>query len=245
VLGARPISAEASATLRRASRGALKVKEAEVLREEQARSLDVDRAGDAGGAGLSRERVRREDRKRGFEDGLQGWTKNSHGDGHWKIYDNSASPPVGTAAPEGTHAIYTEQGGPSSNVLYQDVKLGQNATELSFMLAYHNGAGVFYTPKSLDQGPGEPMMKRGDPGPNQQFRADLMKPSAPLRSVKKADVLKKVYRTNVGDPVDQDWFEVTADVSNLAGKKVRVRFAEVDNQEVFYVGVDDVKVTSG
>jgi hypothetical protein len=54
-----------------------------------------------------------------------------------------------------------------------------------------------------------------------------------------------VYRTNVGDPVDQDWFEVTADVSNLAGKKVRVRFAEVDNQEVFYVGVDDVKVTSG
>ena len=177
----------------------------------------------------------------GFEDGLAGWHKNSHGDGQWATSIDPNGAPFNSPPPEGVNAAYGSQGDPSSDILYQDVKLPDHGKlNLKFWAGYNNEANRFATPNSLSTGPtmGPPDKK------NQQFRVDVMKPSAPLRSLKDADVLKRVFRTERDDPLQRDWFKVSAGVTKLAGKKVRLRFAEVDNLFYFTVGVDDVRVAS-
>jgi hypothetical protein len=65
----------------------------------------------------------------GFETGsFTGWTvvNQSGGSGDWFVYTGTASPQSGfaiAAPPEGTHAAVTDQTGPGSHVLYQDVAL--------------------------------------------------------------------------------------------------------------------------
>jgi hypothetical protein len=177
----------------------------------------------------------------GFETGnFTGWTvvNQSEGSGDWFVYTGTSSPLSGAtiaAPPEGTHAAVTDQFGPGSHLLYQDVSLeaGFNHT-LSLQVYYENQAGVFATPPSLDS----------NVFPNQQYRVDILSPSAPVTSVAPGEVLATVFQTDVGDPPSLAPMPISFDLSGFAGTTVRLRLAEVDNQFFFNASVDDVAVTS-
>jgi len=169
-----------------------------------------------------------------FETGsFSGWAVSDSGSGNWLI--NSGAAGDAMAPTEGTRDAYTQQGGPGSHILYQDVVLeaGQQHT-LSLDLGYRNNAGVFYTPESLSEAT----------RPNQQARVDIVRPGADVRSVAASDVLLRVFRTEVGTPATRTMAAVTGDLTPFAGQTVRLRIAQVDNQSFFNVTLDKVRITS-
>jgi len=177
----------------------------------------------------------------GFEAGdLGGWKRANQqgGGGNWFAYMGTTSPETGSAIaapPHGDFAATSDQSNPGSHVLYRDVKLKPRMRhELSFRLYYENTAPSFATPNTLS-------FKAGD---NQQYRVDVLRPSAGLFSVKRGDVLATVFRTEVGDPTTLAPTPVTHNLTPFAGKTVRLRFAEVDNLANFRASVDEVKVRS-
>ena len=177
----------------------------------------------------------------GLESGtFAGWTvvDQPGGSGGWYVYTGTTSPQSGfpiAAPPEGTFAAVSDQFGPGSHVLYQDVPLepGFNHT-LSFIIYYENRARVFASPPTLDYAV----------FPNQQYRVDVVKPSSPVTSVLPGDVLAAVFQTQVGDPFSLAPTAVSFDLSGFAGTTVRIRFAEVDNQLYFNASVDAVVISS-
>lgn len=80
--------------------------------------------------------------------------------------------------------------------------------------------------------------------PNQQYRVDLLKPTAAPFSVEPGDILATVFRTKPGDPPALTPTLQVFDLSSFAGSTVRLRFAEVDNLSMFQAGVDAVVITS-
>jgi HpiC1 cyclase len=174
-----------------------------------------------------------------FETGtLSGWTVDDVGDGRWFNYTGTTSPQSGFTIdppPEGNRAAVTDQDGPGRHILYQDVALEPNFDHtLSLILYYRNQNVAFRAPPHLDPF-GEP---------NQQYRIDIMKPSAPVDSVASGNVLLNVFRTLPGDPLTKAPTTTTADLSPFAGQTVRIRFAEVDNQFYFQASVDAVSIES-
>jgi hypothetical protein len=178
----------------------------------------------------------------GFETGnFAGWTvvNQSGGSGDWFVYTGTTSPlnPFFqiAAPPEGTHAAVSDQFAPGSHLLYQDVALEAGFTHtLSLQVYYENRAGVFSTPPTLDY----------NVFPNQQYRVDVVRPSAPVASVAPGDVLATVFQTDVAAPSSLAPTPASLDLSGFAGTTVRLRFAEVDNQGNFQASADDVAVTS-
>ena len=172
----------------------------------------------------------------GFETGgLGGWEQTYYPApeapaGLWDVYGGAMRGFV--APPQGDFAAVTSQGDPSAQILSQVVKLRDNRRhKLSFQLAYNNTNEVFHTPASLQVA-----------GENQQFRMDVMKPGAPIRSVKNKHVLERVYRTEEGDPNQRDYDRVTANLTSYAGKEVRLRFTVVVTEAVLNAAIDAVKV---
>jgi hypothetical protein len=178
----------------------------------------------------------------GFETGtFSGWTvvnQPGGGAGSWFVYSGTTSPLSGfpiAAPPGGTFAATTDQFGPGSHVLYQDVALEAGFSHvLSFDLYYSNNAGAFATPSTLDF----------NVFPNQQYRVDVLRPTADPFSVAAADVLATVFRTEQGDPLVLAPTRVTFDLSAFAGTTVRIRFAGVENVFFFQASVDDVDIES-
>ena len=174
-----------------------------------------------------------------FETGdLSGWTAVDSGSGNWSVYSGISSPISGqtiAAPPEGTFAATTDQAGPGSFILYQDLTLEPGLEHtLSFTIYYENRAGVFHTPASLSEGV----------YPNQQYRVDIIDPAAPVDSVAAGDVLANVFQTEVGDPASLAPTPIYFDLTSFAGSTVRLRFAQVDNQYFFQASVDDVRLES-
>jgi hypothetical protein len=177
----------------------------------------------------------------GFENGsFAGWTvvDQPGGSGSWFVYSGTFSPFSGSpiaAPPEGTFAATSDQGGPGSHVLYQDIALEAGFSHvLSFDLYYNNQNGVFATPSSLDF----------TVIPNQQYRVDVLRAGADPFSVAPGDVLGTVFQTRVGDAPTLAPTRITFDLSAFAGTTVRLRFAEVDNQFFFEASVDNVTIQS-
>lgn len=77
---------------------------------------------------------------------------------------------------------------------------------------------------------------------NQQFRVELMDPAAPADSTAAKDVLATMFKTSPGDPSRLVPRTITFDLSRWAGKRVRIRFAQVDNRGPLRAGVDDVRL---
>jgi hypothetical protein len=120
---------------------------------------------------------------------------------------------------------------PGSRIIYRDVKLdGQR--NLKFSLFY-TSAGPLASPDTLAFGGCEP---------NQQFRVDLMDASAPVGSTDADHVLATIFRTAPGDPDTIAPRTVAFDLSEWAGERVRIRFAQVDNSGPLRAGIDNVRL---
>ena len=192
-----------------------------------------------------------------FERGnLSGWDKVGFPQptppGRWLIFDEPfggspiralprGGPPV-PEPPQGRFGAITDQNEVSSQFLSQVVKLKAGRKHrLSFRLAYANrntgkprARGVtagFITPNDFDLD-----------HDNQQFRMDVMRPGAQIRSTDGDDVLKRVYRTEAGDPNRRGWRKVTADLTRFAGQRVRLRFAVAVTEAQLHAGIDAVKI---
>ena len=169
------------------------------------------------------------------------WTVVDQLNGSWCTQAGIA-PPQGNCAgnfttvpapPQGAQAAMTNTGGFGSHVLYRCNVLG--AVSISFQLYINNVAGAFSNPPTLDP----------NVMPNQQFRADLVTKAgieADPFTVAPIDILLNIYQTLPGDPAVSGYTPIVADISAFIGQNVCLRFAEVDNQFFFHVGIDDVQV---
>jgi D-alanyl-D-alanine carboxypeptidase len=177
-----------------------------------------------------------------FESGaLTGWKAVGGGSGGWFIYtDGSKAPDPGRSdpnvpfdlpdPPQGRFAAVTDANGPGTRILYRDVKLdGRFKLHLT---VFYAGAGGLSSPQSLAY---------DEPEANQQFRIDLVAPSAPIDSVAQRDVLVRVFKTSAGDPDRREPSTVSVDVSRWAGRTVRLRLAATDNSGPLRAGVDDIR----
>ena len=185
-----------------------------------------------------------------FETGdLSGWTVDSTsapGNGYWFAYSGTVAPLTGAALnstvaapPQGTYAALSDEVNPGRRVLYQDVALdpvSQGGALTLKLWAYYKaqqGALGNPSPDSLDP---------NAPGVNEQYRIDVMKPTAAIDSIDPADVLVHLFGTQTGDPQSMAPTELTADLTPFAGQTVRLRFAEVDNNGVLNASTDDVRI---
>jgi CubicO group peptidase (beta-lactamase class C family) len=177
-----------------------------------------------------------------FESGaLTGWKAVGAGSGGWFVYtDGSKSPDPSQSdpnvpfdvpnPPQGRFAVVTDTNGPGTRILYRDVKLdGRFRLHLS---VFYAGVGAMSSPRSLAY---------DEPGANEQFRVDLVAPSAPIDSVARGDVLANVFATSAGDPDRREPSAVSVDVSRWAGRTVRLRLAAADNGGPLRAGVDDIR----
>ena len=175
-----------------------------------------------------------------FETGsLSGWQQSdasSGSSGSWFAYTGTSTPLFSNPVPfppQGTYGAVTDQGGPGRHLLYQDFTLppGPGESRLSLFVYYHSDAPIT-AQNNLDfTGPA-----------NQQYRVDVMRPTAALDSVASGDVLLSVFRTLTGDSDTLGPTTKTVDLGALAGQTLRLRFAEVDNSGPFNAGADAVAV---
>ena len=175
-----------------------------------------------------------------------GWMTRSTGSGAWHVYADGTTAPDPSDSdprypfeaprpPQGRYAAVTDMSAAGSRILYRDVTL-ERRIDLRFTLFYDNHvAGAFHAPDSLDH-----ELRK----PNQQYRVDVMDPSAAIDSVARDDVLATIFRTRPGDPDELAPRAIRFDLSRWVGKKVRIRFAQVDNVGPLRAGVDGVRLTA-
>jgi CubicO group peptidase (beta-lactamase class C family) len=177
-----------------------------------------------------------------FESGaLTGWKAVGGGSGGWFVYTHGSKAPDPSQSdpsvpfdvpnpPQGRFAAVTDTNGPGTRILYRDVKLdGRFRLHLS---AFYAGVGGLSSPQSLAY---------DEPGANEQFRIDLVAPSAPIDSVAQGDVLAKIFATSADGPERREPSAVSVDVSRWAGRTVRLRLAATDNGGPLRAGVDDIR----
>jgi D-alanyl-D-alanine carboxypeptidase len=177
-----------------------------------------------------------------FESGaITGWQAVGGGSGRWFVYADGHKPPDPAQSdpnvpfdvpdpPQGRFAAVTDMNGPGTRILYRDLRLdGRFSLQLS----------VFYTSDGPLNSPAT--LAYDTPEPNQQFRIDLLRPSAPVDSVAKSDVMVNFFHTSPGDPARRPPTEARIDVSAWAGQTVRLRLATTDNQGPLRVGVDNIR----
>jgi hypothetical protein len=180
-----------------------------------------------------------------FEAGdFRGWHPVGAGSGRWHVYRDGATPPDPADSdpnspfavpdpPEGKFAAVTDMSGPGRRILYRYLEL-HGRQRLRLTVFYDNREiGEFSTPRTLAfEG------RR----PNQQFRIDVMDPSAPIEAMSGRAVLATLFRTAPGDPARIEPTTKTFDLSRSAGRTVRLRFAQVDNRGPFRVGIDGLRL---
>jgi D-alanyl-D-alanine carboxypeptidase len=169
-----------------------------------------------------------------FESGaLTDWQTVENGAGAWSVAAGPASgftARFGSPAPPGKFAILTDLNGPGTRILYRDLRLDGRFSLR--MIVFYATQLAFSHPRTLAHEEAEP---------NQQFRVDLVRPSAPIDSVARRDVLVNVFRTAPGDSSLHHPRAVRVNVSRLAGRTVRLRVAVAENQAPLLAGVDDIR----
>ena len=177
-----------------------------------------------------------------FESGaLTDWRSVGGGSGGWFVYTNGSKAPDPSRSdpnvpfdlpnpPQGKFAAVTDTNGPGTRILYRDVKLdGRFRLHLT---VFYAGVGEWRSPQSLAY---------DDAGANQQFRIDLVTPSAPIDSVAHRDVRVSIFATSADDPDRREPSTVSVDLSRWAGQTVRLRLAATDNNGPLRAGVDDIR----
>ena len=79
-------------------------------------------------------------------------------------------------------------------------------------------------------------------GPNQQFRIDILAPTAAADSMADADLRATVFETGPDAPARRGPTPVRYDLSPWAGQTVRLRIATADNQAPMRAGIDNVRL---
>lgn len=180
----------------------------------------------------------------GFETGFSGWTRADQFGSDGSFFSQTGtSTPIGNspiaAPPEGAFAAMTDAQGPGSHVLYQNFLVPNNVTAatLRFSLLLNNQATAYTTPNTLDF---------ATTALNQQARVDIMAGGSDPFSMNPADILQNVFSTPVGSSLTTPYtpfnIDLTALLASRAGQTLRLRFAEVDNVNIFNVGVDGVSL---
>jgi hypothetical protein len=169
-----------------------------------------------------------------FETGdFEGWTlvdEPQPPTGSWIVY--SASEPF-LPPPQGGFAAVTTQGNPGTHILYQDVPIEAGEPYLSMTVFYDSSEAITVpNPDTLEAG------EEGDG--NQQYRIEILDPTAQIDSVDPTDILATVFRTLNGDPDFVGPRKVGIDLSAFAGQTVRLRLAEVDDLGELNAGVDSI-----
>ena len=184
-------------------------------------------------------------RNGGFERGnYNGWSVKEFGGASWGFVCAIPRGFLLSAPPEGFCAATTDQGDPSVQVLSQVVRLREDRRyRLSYQLTWDNtdAAGPRMGPAPPPNGfitPNTLFLT----GPNQQFRVDVMKPRAPIRSTDPDHVLMKLSRPGPDDPAASDWERTGANLTQFAGRKVRLRFAVAVTEGRLHLGIDAVKI---
>jgi hypothetical protein len=119
-----------------------------------------------------------------FESGsLTNWKAVGGGSGGWFVYTSGKKAPDPAQSdsnapfdlpdpPQGKFAAVTDMNGPGTLILYRDVKL--DGRFILHLTVFHAGAFGFSSPQTLAY---------DEPEDNQQFRIDLVAPSAPIDSL--------------------------------------------------------------
>ena len=168
-----------------------------------------------------------------------GWTQvqQANSRGAFYVHSGSLTPVAHFSVPTpplGSFAALTDQTGPGSRIIYQDVAIPVGSmTILSLSLLIYNQANYFASPASLDF----------TAVPNQQVRIDIMSTASSAFDVN-VGVLRNVYQTQAGNALTQSYAKVSADLSAFAGQQVRLRIATVDNLGGMNVGIDNVGIQS-
>jgi hypothetical protein len=183
-----------------------------------------------------------------FSAGLAGWTvfDQPGGDGTWDPsivgtptpmtgFPTSALGVVG-ATPAGGYAV-TDQGGPGAHALEQSFFVPGVASSviLTFDMFVNDqsGLGPIVNPAGLDY----------TASPNQHGRVDILSAgSLPLDTG--MDVLANLYTGVDAGAIPNPFTRYTIDITGIvgAGGLFDLRFAEVDNQLFFHMGVDNVSI---
>ncbi len=172
-----------------------------------------------------------------FETGdFQGWTvfQQPGSGGDWFVYQGDQLFPL-PSPPSGQYAAATNQEGPSSQILFQDIFVPAGENALCSVIVYYDNAGG-----SFVIGPGLAYALDD----NQQARIDIISTDADPFTVS-SGVLLNVFQTEPGDPNELGYTTVEFDLSPYAGTTVRFRAAEVDNLGVFNFAIDDVNCGGG
>jgi hypothetical protein len=176
-----------------------------------------------------------------FESGtLANWKIDVEGDGGWFVYTNGKAAPQPARSdpnvpfdvpnpPQGRFGAVTDMSGPGRRIMYRDVTLdGRYRVHLTVF--YVDTAGFVATDPSIQT-----------IGDDQQYRIDLVLPSAPVTSLAKGHLLATIFQGKPGDPLSRSPTPVTFDLTPWAGQTVRLRLTSADNQGPLRAGVDDIK----
>lgn len=178
----------------------------------------------------------------GFESGLSGWSTADQvgSDGSFGIQTGTMSPRTSTpvpAPPGGTTAAMSDAEGPGSHLLFQvfTATAPVAVMRLDFDVFVGNRSDAFRTPDTLDF---------STPTLNQQARVDILMASSDPFSVAAGDVLLNAFQTAIGTPLVTGYQHVSVDVTSVLNSHLNsplmLRFAEVDNVNLFQLGVDNV-----
>jgi retinol-binding protein 3 len=179
-----------------------------------------------------------------FESGkLSNWKIDRSGAGSWFVYSNGKTAPEPAQSdanvpfnvpdpPQGKFALVTDMNGPGRRILYRDIML-DGRYRLHLTVFYVNEGASFSDLGALNQ---------STIGDDQQYRIDLVAPSAPVASVTKDHVLANVFRTGPGEPRSRQPTPITVDLSPWQGQTVRLRLASADNAGPMHAGVDNIRL---
>ncbi|HYA89849.1 MAG TPA: PEP-CTERM sorting domain-containing protein [archaeon] len=174
---------------------------------------------------------------------LTGWTEadQAGGSGSWFVSSTTSSPLSGfqTPGPPGSDSFYalTDQTGPGSHVLIQSftVPVGTTSLVLTFNMFSNDQDGGPFCPGALDY----------TIEPNQCARVDILTAGAGAFDTG-AGVVGNLYETatQTVEEATNPWVSYTFDLTGLAPGTYQLRFGEVDNQDFFQQGVDDVSLVA-
>lgn len=180
---------------------------------------------------------------------------------NWGTYGGSFSlaPSYGGAfigAPYGSHAALFSQGDPSWGILHRGFRVPRNARYLNLDLLWVNqalvGAPVRSPARSRAANPRGLSLAIGlwnRPGkrlrcpstPTTQYaQVDLLRAGAEPRSLKKKDILAKIWRPLPGITLANsgNWTKQRISLKKFRGQRVRLRIAVIDTAGYLNVAVD-------